>query len=279
MTTPTIIQPTKLLALLLSVGMLHACASQQNAVSSADREAVAAMSKAGKAYFDKKCKTIAGEKIYRTVPDVEGLVLLKARPERSQTQLEDPMWPGAAFNDESYGERYIKDFLGYEHGRLPKEELAPGIYRRGYITTDIRPGGLPGYRYVDVMNAKDGLRYRVIGTYKEVTHTHSYDGVKFKTNDYVLDKTPTTASAPRYGVTYEDHVIPEERAIGVASSTVKVVDLATNEVLGELIRYAWRPRGIKLTDWLTASNCPHHAVGSNSATRKFVDQVLIPKEE
>ena len=96
---------------------------------------------------------------------------------------------------------------------------------------------------------------------------------------YFLDKAPTTAPAPRYGVTYEDHVIPEERAIGVASSTVRVIDLTTNEVLGELVRYTFRPRGIRLTDWLTAANCPHHAVGSNSATRKFVDQVLIPKGE
>ncbi len=267
---------TKLIAsLLLSVSLLSACASQQNAVSSADHDAVAAMSKAGKAYFDEKCKSVAGEKIYRTVSDVEGVLLLKVRPERSQTQLEDPMWPGAAFNDESYGERYIKDFLGYEHGRLPQEELAPGKYRRGYVTTDIRPGGLPGYRYVDVMDAKDGLRYRYTGRREE---PWQYDKTYLKGYiKFFLDRTPTNDLAPRYGVTFEDHVIPEERAIGVASSTVRVIDLSTKEVLGEMIRYAWRPRGIRLTEWLTASNCPHHAVGSNSATRKFVDQVLKPK--
>lgn len=80
-------------------------------------------------------------------------------------------------------------------------------------------------------------------------------------------------------MTFEDHVIPEERAIGVASSTIKVVDLNTNEVLGEMIRYAYRQRGLSLTQWETASNCPDHAAGVGAATRKFVDQVLMPKGE
>lgn len=275
---------------LLALALVLAASGCQSVSNTPQNPQVVDMAKAGKAYYEEKCKTVAGEKIYRTVPEVESVLLMKVRPDRSQTQLEDPMWPGAAFNDESYGERYIKDFLGYEHGKLPTEELAPGKYRRGYITTDIRPGGLPGYRYVDVMDAKDGTRYRYTGSNKAVRKqdTTAYNvqiAMKADPNydlniySYVLDKTPVTAPAPRYGVTFEDHVIPEERAMGVASSTVKVLDLTSNEVLGEMIRYAWRPRGMRLTDWLTASNCPHHAVGSNSATRKFVDQILIPKGE
>ncbi|MBK6638440.1 MAG: hypothetical protein IPG34_12730 [Rhodocyclaceae bacterium] len=55
----------------------------------------------------------------------------------------------------------------------------------------------------------------------------------------MLDKTPAPNPAPRYGVTFEDHVIPAERALGLASSTVKVIDLKTGEVLGEMLRYAW----------------------------------------
>lgn len=41
-------------------------------------------------------------------------------------------------------------------------------------------------------------------------------------------------------MTYEDHVVPEERALWLASSTVKVINRQTNEVLGEMTRYAWR---------------------------------------
>lgn len=290
MTTPTTVRITILLALLLGASLLGACASQSIGVSSADREAVEAKSKAGKAYFDEKCKTVAGEKIYRRVPDVEGLVLLMVRPQRSQTQLEDPMWPGAAFAIESYGDSYIKSFLGYEHA-AGNPDGTPGVVtqlKRGYISPDKRPGGLPGYRYVDVIDAKEGQRYRVNGVWKvtgkkditaynvkvELDKNPNYD---LNIYSYVLDKTPTTAPAPRYGVTYVDHVIPEERAIGVASSTVKVIDLTTNEVLGEMVRYAYSPRGIRLTQWEHASKCPGHAVGSEAATRKFVDQILIPK--
>lgn len=268
---------TKTARLIASLALALFASACQSVEQSPDRDAVAAMSKLGKAYFDEKCKTVAGEKIYRTVQDVESVLLLKVRPERGEAQLSDPMWPGAAFADESYDERYISDFLGYEYGRLLKEELAPGKYRRGYITTDKRPGGLPGYRYVDVIDAKDGQRYRYTGRREE---PWQYDKTYLKGYiKFFLDKTPVTTPAPRYGVTFEDRVIAEERAIGVASSTVKVLDLTNNEVLGELIRYSWRPRGVRLTEWLTSSNCPHHAVGSNSATRKFVDQVLIPKGE
>lgn len=243
---------------------------------------VVEMAKAGKAYYEDKCKTVAGEKIYRTVTDLEAVLLTKVRPERTQTQLEDVMWPGAAFALEATDGEYIQSFLGYEHGHnysrndWPTGKVIPAE-KRGYIQPDKRPGGLPGYRYVDVMDAINGQRYRVTQRSDE---PWQYDKTYLKGYiRYFLDKTPTIAPAPRYGVTFEDHVIPEERAIGVASSTVKVIDLSTNEVLGEVIRYAWRPRGLRLTEWLTANKCPGYPYGASAATRKFVDQVLIPKGE
>lgn len=259
-----------------SVVLMAAC---QSTVNTPQDPRVVEMAKAGKDYFEEKCKTVAGEKIYRTVPDVEGVLLMKVRPARGQSELEDPMWPGAAFAIESFEESYIKSFLGYEHaaGRPDGKPGAITKEHRGYIDSDKRPGGRPGYRYVDVINAKDGQRGRVT---QKSDEPWQYDKAYLKGYiRYFLDKTPTTAPAPRYGVTYEDYAIPSERAMGVASSTVKVIDLQTNEVLGEMIRYAYRPRGLRLTEWLTADKCPAHAWGSDAATRKFVDQVLIPKAE
>ena len=79
---------------------------------------------------------------------------------------------------------------------------------------------------------------------------------------WVPDKTPSTHPPPRYGVTYEDHVIPEDRYLGIASSTIKVLDLQTQEVMGELTRYAWSPGApsrVNPSPWLTAYRCPDQA--------------------
>lgn len=264
---------------LLALGMALAVSGCQSTVNTPQNPQVVDMARAGKAYFEEKCKTVAGEKIYRTVPDVEGVLLMKVRLPETATELEDPMWPGAAFAREYTGDSYIKTFLGYENA-AGNADGTPGVItktERGSIAPDKRPGGRPGYRFVDVMEAKDGQRVRVT---QKSDEPWQYDKAYLKGYiRYFLDKSPTKAPASRYGVTYEDHVIPSERAMGVASSTVKVIDLKTNEVLGEMIRYAYRPRGLRLTEWLTSNRCPDHAVGVGSATRKFVDQVLIPKGE
>lgn len=239
---------------------------------------------AGQALWEEKCRTVAGEKIYKTVPDVEGLVLLKVRPKAWEPEWADPMWPGAAFALEAQTDEYITTFLGYEYATFTQGRDEPNEItkdRRGYIATDRRPGLMdrPGYRYVDVIDSKDGQRYRYTGRWEE---PWQYDKSYLKGYiKFFLDRVPAPDPAPRYGVTFEDHVIPEERALGVASSTVRVIDLETNEVLGEMLRYAWSTPASSAnpSPWLTAYKCPGHAVGASAATRKFVDQVLIPRKE
>lgn len=239
-----------------------------------NREEYLAKVKEAEAYYKKKCETVAGIKIHKTVPDVEGLLLMKIRPNRGDRELADRNWPGAAFGRESSEDGYITSFLGSEH-REPDSKL------RGYINTDKRPGGFPGYRWVEVIDAKDGQRYRCKGRWEE-----PWQKDKNWLQGYIkfyLDKAPSPSpTPPRFGVTFEDHVIPEERYLGVASSTIKVIDLQTKEVLGELIRYAWSPGApsrVNPSPWLTAYRCPDHSRGTDAATRKFVDQILIPAKE
>jgi hypothetical protein len=83
--------------------------------------------KAGKALWEEKCRTVAGEKIYRKVENVEGLVLLKVRPQASDREWSDPMWPGAAFALEARTDEYIVTFLGYEHSSSPTGARVSGI--------------------------------------------------------------------------------------------------------------------------------------------------------
>jgi len=266
--------------LIASLLLLAGCATVTPAQREA-REAATARATKGKALFEEKCRTVAGEKIYRTVLDVEGIVLLKIRPKAGERQWADLMWPGAAFAREATANEYIETFLGYEHSSSPSgEPVAPG--RRGYIGTDYQPrnpSNVPGYRFVIALDENDGKQYRYTGRWEEPwqydkTYLRGY--IKF-----YLDKNPIVGPTPRYGVTFEDHLVPEERALGIASSSILVVDLLTKEILGKLTRYAWSPAGPSAanpTPWLTARRCPDHAVGTSAATRKFVDQILIPRK-
>lgn len=250
--------------------------------------------KAGKALWEEKCRTVAGEKIYRKVENVEAILLLKVRPQAGPREWADPNWPGAAFAREARTDEYIKTFLGYEEAFGPDGKPRPITSKyRGYINTTPKNGEKehPGYRYVDVIDAKDGKRYRYTGSEKVVGHKDTNaPGVQmalrknpnYDLNVYrwTLDRTPAPDPAPRYGVTYEDHVIPEDRALGLASSTVTVRDLQTKEVLGEMVRYAWSvpASAANPSPWLTAYTCPGHAESANTTIRMFVDQVLIPKK-
>lgn len=245
--------------------------------------------KEAEAYYKEKCEKVAGIRIYKTVPEVEGLLLMKVRPNRTDRQLADPMWPGAAFGGEASGDGYITSFLGYEHRATDKNGVMSSV--RGYINTDKRPGAFPGYRWVEVIDPKDEQRYRYSGSVKpsgkknpqaykaELEKDPNYDMNIYR---WSLDKVPSPSKTPpRYAVTFEDHVIPEERALWVASSTVKVLDLQTNEVLGEMTRYAMSyihsPR--HSMPWLNHQLCPSmNVTGYLDSTRKFVDEILIPRK-
>ena len=68
---------------------------------------------AAKARFDERCKG-AGEKIVRTVDDVEGIVLMKMRTSEDRGETHDPMARSAAFVRDSFNDFYIHSFLSYE---------------------------------------------------------------------------------------------------------------------------------------------------------------------
>jgi len=271
---------------------LIAFALPVHAFDPSNRAEYLAKIKQAEAFYKEKCEKVAGIKIYKTVPDVEGVLLMKIRPERTDRELADPMWPGAAFGGEVYGDSYIRSFLGYEYRAVNKDGVASSV--RGYINVDQRPGGLPGYRWVEVIDPKDGERYRYTGSMKivgkkdptahnvqlELKKDPNYDMNVYR---WTLDKNLSPNKAPpRYAVTFEDHVIPEERALWVASSTVKVLDLKTNEVLGEMTRYAMSYIHLPSNSmpWLNHTICPEmNVTGYLDSTRKFVDQILIPKRE
>jgi hypothetical protein len=231
--------------------------------------------------FAERCKK-AGEFIHRTADHVEGVFLMKIRPEGmnygDQYRMDD------SYGRDLGGDAYIKSFLA-------------GFFEANARRPDVpKPDAPPhvAYRYVEAIDPADGKRYRYTGSIKEVTKTSSPlvggDGRTFKIKEFTLDRVLAPGPAPRYGVTYDDISTREERDYWIAGSSLKVIDLKTNEVMAERIGYMMdRGQGNRSggrSPWLLAADngCPafaprHGATAQPLQTENFVEKILAPKKE
>ncbi len=269
------------LRIVLLVLMLGASGATQ-----ADAQKTPAQERLAKAeaLFKERCKA-AGEKVYRTAENVEGIFLMKLRLTSNyekQFEMDDP------YGHDSTGNEYFNSFLvgRNQNGSLTRREDA------------VRQG----YRYVEALNPQDGKRYRYTGGMKVVGKKDvNAKGVQmamernpnYDLNIYafVLDKTPATGPQPHYGVTYDDISSREDRDYWIAGSSLKVIDLNTNEVMAERIGYMMdRGQGSNAggrSPWLLAARyaCPEFPIdGSRQSyqvgqTRNFVEKVLKPIQE
>ena len=237
------------------------------------------------AMFQERCKN-AGERIYKTVDDVESIFLLKVRPDKvnfsNQFEMDDP------YGKDSVAESYVKTFFSGFY-RIPNNP--PPNWKRRL-----------GYLYVDAIDPKDGKRYRYTGSVKAVGKMDATaPNVKFDLKRdpnfdlniyaFVLDRTPATGPVPRYGVTYDDISTREEREHWIAGSSLRIIDMQTNEVIAERIGYMM-DRGQGNTSggrspWLLAAYhaCPAFPVAPGGhpvqadQTRNFVVKVIKPTLE
>jgi hypothetical protein len=214
------------------------------------------------AHFEMRCKS-AGEKITRTVENVEGIFLMKVRqrdnyddPVPRQFRLNDP------YGDSEKGDEYINSFL---YGRNNK-----GMFEKS--TND------GGYQYIEAVDLQNGKPYR-------------YTGKLVQPNNFQLNKTLITKHSSTFGVTFADISTPEDRAFWVAGSALQVVDLKTNEVIAERIGYMidkgqGSNAGLR-QPWLFAAYnaCPKFPSSSSTSeyrpnqsyqTRNFVEKALKP---
>lgn len=229
--------------------------------------------------MDELCKT-AGAKIYRTVDNVEGILLLKVRPKMSWKDHTDPMYPGAAMAGESAGESYIRSFLGVE-----KLEGENEVGWRGTILIDV-DSKLPHYRYVDVMDAATGERQRYVAA-DSPEESMGMNGKPIVIHHPHIKRITATGPMPRFSVDYEDIINPEDRAMWIASTKVRVLDRSSNEVLGEYTQHVMDGgRGNDANGtrepWGHAAysslKCPKGGGSVDVRTRYFVDQVIRPKD-
>lgn len=232
------------------------------------------------AMFQERCKK-AGEFIHKTAENVDGVLLLKVREQTShgdQYRMDDP------YGHDSADDEYIKSFF-LEPMLQANSNASPEILER--IRRDYR-----GYRYVDAIDPKGGKRYRYTGRVEEPwQRDKSY--LKGYTR-FVLDKIPAPDPAPRYGVTYDDISTREERDYWIAGSSLKVIDLKTNEVMAERIGYMMdRGQGNNSggrSPWLSAADhaCPAFRPNDGRQpgfsyqarqAQRFVTKVLHPIQE
>jgi hypothetical protein len=253
-------------------GVLSGCTT---GVGNADTSARLAKAKA---LFAQRCQT-AGEKIARTVESVEGVLLLKVRPSHvnfgDQFALDDP------YGSDLGGEGYIQSFTRGSYQVNAEGTPAPGSPPR------------LGFLYVEAADPADGRRYRYTGRIEEPWQTNKSFLKGYLR--FALDKAPAPEKPPRYGVTYDDISTQEERAYWIAGSSLRVIDLQTNEVIGERVGYMMDVlQGDRLggrSPWLAAADhaCPTFfrnplvpARGPAFAAQArqaqdFVEKVLKPK--
>lgn len=171
--------------------------------------------------FNEHCKN-SGERIYKTENDVEGIRLLKLRREGvnygDQFALDDPY--GA---DLLGAEGYISSFVDAILSKEKKPNLQSEAPSRN------------GYLFVDAIDPIDKKLYHYTGTVEEPWETKkSYlkGDLRFK-----LHKSPIESSTANYGITFDDISTFEDREYWIAGSSLKIINLKTNEIMAERIGY------------------------------------------
>lgn len=216
--------------------------------------------------FEMRCKS-AGEKIAKTVDNVDGIFLMKIRPKKkndlepAQFKLDDP------YGDDYEGDAYIISFL---QGRNESGRLIDKITNR------------PGYQYVEAVDPTDRQRYRYIGYVDEPWKRDS--SYLVGNGIFTLKKTTPIKPGPRYAVTYDDISTRKDRELWIAGSSLRIIDLENNEVIAERIGYMIDlGQGSKAgfrDPWAFAANhaCPSFprsdTTHQSQQTRNFVEKVL-----
>ena len=209
-------------------------------------------------YFDHLCKTEAGEFIYKTVENVEGLYLMRLRKRATDYELEHLY----ALED-PYGE-----VSGEYHS--PKEYFVqPHMGKYQFIEMPLAKVG----------SQQDGSRHR-----RYYRDENAHPGKKYQTAidgravfvPYIVAEEEASPLKSKYGVTWRGIIRSHDRELGIAGSELIVLDLQTNEVLA-VRRGFIRSGGVRnnLTSvwWLTGQTCPKLTQKPN---HWFIREVLKP---
>lgn len=197
-----------------------------------------------KQYFDHLCRTEAGEFIFKTVKNVEGLMILRPRPFATDEMLMDRYALEDPFGDSNWE-------------ATDPAKILVGSY---------------GYRYVET---------RKIGGNQ--TAYQRFSGYFSRWEGRVLKEAPMTKEtlltrSSRYGFTWRGVKRPNDRELGVAGGELILIDLTTEEVLAVRRGYI-RSGDVRNSRtgiwWLGGHVCPE-APKKLFSTAEFLVKVLQP---
>lgn len=209
-------------------------------------------------YFDRLCKTEAGEFIYKTVENVEGLYMMRPRKEATDDELshlyalEDPYGQVVGESDlpQDY---YVQPAMGkYDFLEMPM------------IDSRNRVGTSEKYkRYYRDENAYPGRKFQT---------AINGQGVFVP---YIVAEAMVSDIKSRYAFTWRGIRRPHDQEFGITGGEVIALDLQTQEVLAVrrgFIRSGWM-KNLTGIWWLTGQVCR-----GPSAKREhlFLKEVLKP---
>jgi hypothetical protein len=212
-------------------------------------------------YFDHLCKTEAGEFIYKTVENVEGLYMMRTRKEATDFDLEHLY----ALED-PYG------YTNHEATMVEYNFVSPSRY--GYLERPITPPR--SIQGTNLSNTSETSAQKSKGYER-------YSGYDARHLESMYKETVERLTS-RYGFTWRGITRPHDRELGIAGGELIVLDLNTYEVLGVRRGYI-RTGGFRNTltnvSWLTGQTCPTY--GYRNGRNKdfdfsywFIGKVLKP---
>ena len=229
------------------------------------------------ALFRERCKG-AGEKIMRTVDNVDGVVWMKWRPKA--VNLSDQFRMNDPYGHDCYGDECIKRLLRVTKG----SELNPEDARQH----------TKAYRFVETIDPDDGHRYRYVAVIKSVA-TRTHDEIEqYKNNSagqnpgfnvyaFALQRESITDFTARYGIIWDDISTREDRERWIAGSSLKVIDLQTNEVIADRVGYmvdiALGSQAGFRSPWPLAQGTACPSINSERTTWAFAMKVIQPSKQ
>ncbi len=212
-------------------------------------------------YFEHLCKTEAGEFIYKTIENVEGLYMMRPRKEATDYELEHLYALEDPYGAVDTGASKPQDYL-----------VQPPFGRYEFLETPLS------------YNEGSANRGRFIRYFRGNPQNSKKDFVFMKSSHservpYVVEMEPGDALKSHYGYTWRGITRPHDRESGIAGSELLLLDLKTNEVLGVQRRFI-RSGGVRnnLTGiwWLNAQICEQFG-GRGLHTTEFISKVLKSK--